>query len=35
MLRLALEADAEIVFVAALGADEAYYQSAPARHPKR
>jgi hypothetical protein len=28
MLRLALEADAEIVFVAALGNDEAYYQSA-------
>jgi 1-acyl-sn-glycerol-3-phosphate acyltransferase len=28
MLRLALEADAEIVFVAALGAEEAYYQSA-------
>jgi len=27
-LRLALEADAELVFVAALGADEAYYQSA-------
>ena len=27
-LRIALEADAEIVFVAALGADEAYYQSA-------
>jgi hypothetical protein len=26
-LRVALEADAEIVFVAALGADEAYYQS--------
>jgi hypothetical protein len=26
-LRLALEADAEIVFVAALGSDEAYYQS--------
>jgi hypothetical protein len=27
-LRLALEADADIVFVAALGSDEAYYQSA-------
>ena len=27
-LRLALEADAEIVFVAALGSEEAYYQSA-------
>ena len=27
-LRLALEADADVVFVAALGADEAYYQSA-------
>jgi 1-acyl-sn-glycerol-3-phosphate acyltransferase len=27
-LRLALEADADIVFVAALGCDEAYYQSA-------
>jgi acyltransferase-like protein len=27
-LRLALDADAEIVFVAALGSDEAYYQSA-------
>src|SRR5262249_9931496 len=27
-LRVALEADADVVFVAALGADEAYYQSA-------
>jgi hypothetical protein len=27
-LRVALEADAEIVFVAAVGADEAYYQTA-------